>query len=309
MTVFQRYSQDLDTIDQNLIGYLKSGDRYLNGSLDYLKTMRGKMLRPLLSLIGSQIAGNEKDFVTASALEMLHIGTLIHDDVIDESKLRRGKESIQSKYSKEYAIYMGDYLFSSLFVYLSGSKLDQASLVNLAKLMQQICLAEMKQWRHRHNLDQSVREYLRIISGKTASLFALSLGSAAQDLVLKQQLHRIGYHLGMAFQIQDDLLDFEGDEALVGKELQKDLAIGNYNLPILYALEMRPLEMRELLSEQTDLSSDIRQLVVDSSAYAKTRQLLEKYFQKIDQGIQGLPDNQGTTDLKELVGMLRSRAY
>lgn len=309
MTVFQRYSDDLDTIDQNLINYLKSGDRYLNGSLDYLKTMRGKMLRPLLSLIGAEIAKTQRDLVIATSLEMLHIGTLIHDDVIDESKLRRGKESIQSKYSKEYAIYLGDYLFSSLFVYLSGTGIDKAELVGLAKLMQQICLAEMKQWHHRYNTDQSVREYLRIISGKTAALFSLALGSAAKEPPLKQKLQRIGYHLGMAFQIQDDLLDFEGDEALVGKELQKDLLIGNYNLPILFALEEEPERMRRLLSTQTDLSSEIRQLVMESAAYDRTRQLLNRYFDKIDQAIVSLPGNQGRQDLQELVGVLRSRAY
>lgn len=308
MTVFQRYSDDLDTIDQNLIGYLKSGDRYLNGSLDYLQTMRGKKLRPLLSLIGSEIAGAKRDLMNATALEMLHIGTLIHDDVVDESKLRRGKESIQSKYSKEYAIYMGDYLFSSLFVYLSASQIDHQSLVALAKLMQQICLAEMKQWHHRHNLDQTVREYLRIISGKTAGLFSLALGSGAEDIELKQKLHRIGYHLGMAFQIQDDLLDFEGDESLVGKELQKDLLIGNYSLPILYALEAEP-KMRQLLCVETDLSSDIQALVFSSSAYKRTRTLLDLYFMKIDHGIQALEDNQGRRDLVELVETLRSRTY
>lgn len=309
MTVFQRYAADLAAIDQNLIDYLKSGDRYLNGSLDYLQTMRGKMLRPLLALIGSQIAGTPKDLVTAGALEMLHIGTLMHDDVIDESKLRRGKQSIQSKYSKEYAIYMGDYLFSSLFVYLSNQQLEQQALIGLAKLMQQICLAEMKQWRHRHNPDQTVREYLRIISGKTAGLFSLALGSGAEQDELRRRLHRIGYHLGMAFQIQDDLLDFEGDQALVGKELQKDLAVGNYNLPILYALELRPDDMRRLLAEQTDLSGEIRQLVHDSSAYDRTRQLLGQFFAKIEQAMAQLPDNQGRRDLSELVEMLQSRAY
>ena len=309
MTVFQRYASDLDIIDQNLIDYLKSGDRYLNGSLDYLKTMRGKMLRPLLSLIGAEIAQTERDLVIATSLEMLHIGTLIHDDVIDESKLRRGKESIQSKYSKEYAIYMGDYLFSSLFVYLSGTGIDQQELVGLAKLMQQICLAEMKQWHHRYNTEQSVREYLRIISGKTASLFSLSLGSAAKEPTLKQQLQRIGYHLGMAFQIQDDLLDFEGDEALVGKELQKDLAIGNYNLPILFALEKERARMTQLLTTSNDLSSEIRQLVMDSSGYTRSRLLLDRYFEKIDRGIQELPDNQGRSDLLELIEVLHSRAY
>lgn len=309
MSVFHRYRDSLDFVDENLISYLKSGDRYLNGSLDYLKTMRGKMLRPMLSLIGSKIADEKENLTIASALEMLHIGTLIHDDVIDESKLRRGKESIQSKYSKEYAIYMGDYLFSSLFVYLAETDISKESLVLLASMMQKICVAEMKQWHHRYNQSQSVREYLRIISGKTANLFSLALASGVSDLSLRQRLQKIGYHLGMAFQIQDDLLDFEGDVALVGKELQKDLAIGNYNLPIIYALMRQPQAMKQLLSEQVDLSSDIREVVMTSGAYQATRDLLEKYFDKIDSAIQELPDNQGQTDLKELVEMLRSRAY
>ena len=308
MSVIHRYRDSLDLIDQNLIMYLKSGDRYLNGSLDYLKTMRGKMLRPMLSLISAKISEQPENLSIATALEMLHIGTLIHDDVIDESKLRRSQESIQSKYSKEYAIYMGDYMFSSLFVYLADTDINKETLVILANVMQKICIAEMKQWHHRYNLEQSVREYLRIISGKTASLFSLSLASGSDDLDLRRRLQKIGYHLGMAFQIQDDLLDFEGDQVMVGKELYKDLTIGNYNLPILYAIEQRPEIMRRLLLEQADLTEDIRHQVVETSAYQATRDLLDQYFAKIDREIQLLPDNAGRSDLIDLVEILRTRA-
>lgn len=309
MTVFDRYEPSLQTVEKNLYEFLKSGDRYINGSLDYLQLMRGKMLRPLLQFVGAEIAETQPSVELATALEMLHVGTLLHDDVIDESKFRRGMESIQSKYSKEYAIYMGDYLFSSIFVYLSSMQFTDQELVIIAKVMQKICLGEMKQYHNRHNIDLSLREYMRIITGKTAMLFALSLSSAAREKNLKRLLFKIGYHIGMAFQIQDDLLDFEGDEGLVGKELQKDISVGNYNLPIVLALCYDKTTVQGILDGEGALTQDLRDLVVTSGALEESKHILSLYFTKIMKEVALLPDNQGKSDLTELIHFLVKRNF
>jgi heptaprenyl diphosphate synthase len=223
---------------------LQLGDRYLNGSLDYVKASTGKMLRPTFLLVGATFGTikNEKELLNlATAIEVLHTATLIHDDIIDEAKLRRGKESIQSKYSKEYAVYMGDFLLSRCFMMLSNLDIDRESAVNISKAVNKVCIGEMKQNVMRYDVNITPAIYFRIIARKTAALFALSLGTGASfadvDKTISKKLARIGYHIGMTFQMVDDLLDFEGESGVVGKEVRSDIIRGNYSLPLIYALQ------------------------------------------------------------------------
>ncbi len=305
MKVFKRYKDVLKEVDEKLFEFLKTGNSHINGSVDHLSTMKGKMIRPLLYILGSSIAGEKMEIEVATALEMLHVATLIHDDVVDESKLRRGRESVQSKYSKDYALYMGDYLFSSLFILLSQSSMDREDMLEIARMMQKICLAEMDQYHKRYKLDMGLLGYLRIVSGKTAALFSLSLAAGSREGEKRNILLRLGYRLGVAFQIQDDLLDFQGDEKKVGKELRKDISRGNYSLPILLAYEREPEETKRLLDGPFN-QEELLKLLRRSGALERTERLLDNYYKKIDKDLDALA---GSDDLRELIEFLKGRSH
>lgn len=309
MKVFERHHAMLQQVNEKLFESIKTGNGYINGSLDYLATMKGKMLRPLLYLLGTKIAGGKASIEVATALEMLHVATLIHDDIIDESKLRRNKESIQSKYSKDYALYMGDYLFSSLFLLLSESPLEREEMLEVAKMMQKICVAEMHQYHQRHNLDMGFLGYLRIISGKTAALFSLSLAAGSKDNETRRKLLRLGYRLGVAFQIKDDLLDFYGDEERVGKDLGQDLARGNYSLPILFAYEKEPEKTKEILDEEPLSKKKINELLKETGALERTEDVLKSYYRKIELDLRDLDPHSGSQELRELIGIIKERKH
>ena len=171
---------------------VKCKDKKIENSIIELIESGGKLLRPAFVLIGSKFGTNdtEKSIPTAAVIEMLHMATLVHDDVIDDSKLRRGRETIQSKYGKDYAVYIGDYLFCVCFKILATSASLQAIKVD-SRAMSKICMGEVNQLNSRFSMKLSVKDYLNRISGKTAELFSISLylGAAecnADDKVSKE---------------------------------------------------------------------------------------------------------------------------
>lgn len=317
-----RLKEQLEEVSVKMDQKLTQGDKYLNESLDHVKLAQGKMLRPLLLLIGSSFGRynrKKQDSYTelATAIETLHIATLIHDDVIDEAKLRRGQESIQSKYSKSYAVYMGDFLLSQSFLMIANLDVDKEVGIRLAKAINQICVGEMKQHKWRYNTAVIPMNYLRIISGKTAALFTVSLSSGALHAKASNEtvkiLGRIGYYIGMAFQLVDDLLDYIGDEETVGKELKVDLIKGYYSLPVIFALNSKlGPEIKELLNE--GLSSEVEldkviSLVKKSGGIEKTEKMAARYTKKAMGLIQLLPNGKGKQNLKKLIPLLLERVY
>lgn len=316
-------NRQLSVVTNNMRLDLKSGNHYLNESLDYLLLSGGKMLRPILLLIGSRFGKiylkKETNLIDlATAIETLHIATLLHDDVIDEAKMRRGQESIQSKYSKEYAIYMGDYLLSKCFLLLTQIQIPKELAIKLAKVVTRICMGEMSQNSNRFNTSVTAMGYLRIISGKTAALFAISLsaGSYITNTTeeITKRLAQAGYQLGMAFQIVDDLLDFIGNENEVGKDLRSDILQGYYCMPVIFALRDETLQQNEI---QTLFSSGIDMnnidyviaLIKKSGAIEKTLDLAKRYHSRAVNIINKLPENSGKDLLLSLIPKLMERIY
>lgn len=304
MRVSQKREQQLNEVLNKLNQVLKTGDRLIDGSLDYLMSLKGKMLRPLLYLSLCDIYDEEPSMEVATGLEMLHVATLIHDDVIDESKLRRKHETIQSKYSKEYALYMGDYLFSSLFKLLIDSELTKVEVSLLANMMQRICVSEMNQFNKRHSTDMTYYEYLRIASGKTAALFALSATLASKKEEDRRHLFRFGFRLGILFQIQDDLLDFLGEEEEVGKDLRKDILVGNYSLPVIFAIRKKPQEAKKLLEQENFSMESFKSLLKETGAIEETQVLLKRYEEKLYGDLEKLPESE---ELKSHIEQLLRR--
>ncbi|MBB6480417.1 polyprenyl synthetase family protein [Spirochaeta isovalerica] len=309
----------LSEVEGKIVDNLKEGNEYMKSSVDYLFSSGGKLLRPLLLIIGSE-AGRKKDrseiINLAAAIETLHVATLIHDDIIDESEMRRGIQSIQSKYSKDYAVYMGDFLLSRSFLILAELDIPRELGVTLAKAVSRICTGEMRQYSNRFNLDITPMEYLKIVSGKTAALFSMGLSAGAYmcdaDEAVVKKLGHIGYRLGLAFQLQDDLLDYTGDDAVVGKELQVDLIRGYYGLPVIHALMGdHGARVRTLLADglSDDDVDEVIHLIREGGSIEFTKDLVVRYRNKTEKMIQGLPETPARSMLLELLPRFFDRIH
>ena len=303
----------IDLMDKN--AYCK--DKVIESSIKELVHTSGKMLRPGFSIIASKFGNyeSERTQVLAAVLEFFHMATLVHDDVIDEAKLRRGKETIQSKYGKNYAVYIGDYLFCICFKLLAQT----ASLHSIqmdSKAMSRICLGEVEQLNSRFDQTATVKDYLKRISGKTAELFALSLYLGAAESECDKNMSRlfwnIGYNIGMAFQIIDDVLDYTSVNEVLGKESNHDVKEGVYTLPLIYALEKKPQVLVDLLNKESYTDEDVervKQLVLEYEGVEKARTLAKKYTAKAFKLMAKLPDNQYKEMLKEITALMLDREY
>lgn len=314
---YPEIKQELEAVIQMMDQNASCKDKIIENSIKELVHTSGKMLRPGFSIIAAKFGEYEPERTRtmATVLEFFHMATLVHDDVIDDSKLRRGKETVQSKYGKDYAVYIGDYLFCICFKLLAQT----ASLHSIqmdSKAMSRICLGEVEQLNSRFDKQTTVKDYLKRVSGKTAQLFALSLylGAAESkcDKRMSQLFWNIGYNIGMAFQIIDDVLDYTSQDEILGKESNHDIKEGIYTLPLIYALEKSPKELLSLLDQREYSKQDLEKVVTLVNRYEgvdKSRKLAQKYTAKAFKLIDKLPANPYRNMLKEITSLMLEREY
>lgn len=287
---YPEISMELEEVKNIIKSNLENSDKYFKESIYPLIDTGGKMLRPGFLILSSKFGSFDREKINnlAAAIEMIHTATLIHDDIIDEAKLRRGIETIQSKYGKDYAVYAGDYLFCQCFIMLSKYNYTMENLRDISTAISKICMGEIKQYNIRYSTKTSIKNYLKIISGKTAALFTICFYVGAKEANCTKEvadlLGKIGYHIGMAFQIIDDLLDYCGDDIKLGKNTKSDLIKGYYTLPLICAMnEDKEGKIKKLL-EKSNLCDkevfDIIQLVKKYKGIEKARELADKFTKK-----------------------------
>lgn len=312
-------AEELEIVKDIIKNNIKSSDKYFEQSIFPLIDAGGKMLRPGFLLISGKFGNYDKDKLhnLAAAIEMMHTATLIHDDIIDESKLRRGIETIQSKYGKEYAVYSGDFLFCQCFIMLSKYNYSMENLRDISNAISKICIGEIKQYNIRYSAKASLKNYLKIISGKTATLFAISLYTGAWESGCTKEisnlLGKIGYYIGMAFQIIDDLLDYKGDTVKLGKNAQNDLIKGYYTLPLIYAInEDKEDRIKNILKNTKLKENDVKEIIELVKKYKgieKAERLADKYTEKAFINIEKLPSCRSKDILKDVTQRLLIRNY
>src|SRR5918992_3252407 len=248
----------------------------VNALIKHVSRFRGKMLRPMLVLLSGKAVGELSDahVTLATVVEMVHMATLVHDDVLDEAELRRKGATINHLRGNEAAVLLGDYLISHSYHLCSSLDSQLASRV-IGRTTNRVCEGELLQIDNRNNLELSEQTYLEIITRKTASLCAtcclLGAKFAGAGEARVSQLELYGLSLGNAFQIQDDILDLVGEEVMVGKTLGSDVEKGKMTLPLIHFLRTAPAEHRELLrsllrGNDADTAERIRNLIVPSSS-------------------------------------------
>jgi len=240
----------------------------LGEMLGHILSGRGKAVRPLLALHAGSLYQYEQPKLTymATASELMHIATLVHDDAIDKASVRRGKLTINKIWGTDKAIIFGDYLFAKAAQYaVSTGSLRVVRL--FAQTLEAISRGELKQGFSAFNLEQSYDQYIERITGKTASLFALSteggavLSGAPEESI--EILSAFGLNLGIAFQIVDDVLDFIATEQEMGKPVGSDLAQGTITLPSLMLLERYPEDnpVKRIFRSEGDREKNIKEAI------------------------------------------------
>ena len=257
---FPRISEGLERIKARLVRQAELLPADLRDELTPLLRREGKFLRAGLLLLSSDPASSASEVIEAAAVavELLHLATLVHDDIVDQAALRRGEPTLYRKLGFQKAVLYGDLLLAAAFRSVSG-EVGTASARALSDLVTVMAISELEQLNDRYKLPVSPRKILRKTMGKTALLFSLSLYVGASESgrpePIARGLRRAGYSLGMAFQIQDDLLDWTGNPDLMGKPVFEDLNSGVYTWPVALAYKENPnltsAELAEVRAGQT----------------------------------------------------------
>ena len=307
----------LNEVDQVIGKQLTVKQRKMNEILQDLASSGGKRIRPGLCIIGAGFGSKpiESIYPLAAVLEMLHLATLVHDDIIDDATHRRGALTTQQKYGKDYAVYTGDYIFTKCFEILAENY-ELHHMKELSKAVSRVCVGEIEQFDGRFKSHTSVKKYLKIVGAKTSALLATSLAVGAYEAGCDERfckkLGKIGLHVGNAFQIIDDILDYTGDEAQVGKTLGNDLKQGYYTLPLIYALRKNDSVLNRLLAADVYDDETIKRIIVRVNELGGVRQaqlLAEKYTIKSLKEISSLPTCQSRDDLEWITKRLLVREH
>ena len=279
----------------------------VNTLVKHVSRFRGKMLRPTLVLLAGKACGGgrangelgEAHVTLATVVEMVHMATLVHDDVLDEAELRRKGATINHLKGNEAAVLLGDYLISHSY-HLCSSLNSQFASRLIGRTTNQVCEGELLQINHRDNYDLNEETYFQIITRKTASLCAtccvLGAKYAGADEVTVGQLELFGLSIGTAFQIQDDILDIVGDTTTVGKSLGIDVEKGKMTLPMIHFMRTAPREHRDLLrallaSREPDKADKIRNLILPSKSITYARDRARAYIDRARGALLDLPDS------------------
>ncbi|MBD3258351.1 hypothetical protein GF377_07945 [candidate division GN15 bacterium] len=304
---------DLETFDHKLHDYLRGDSPLISSIARHLLKSKGKRIRPAFLFLSSRAADNYSEHaVDASlAIELIHTATLLHDDVVDESDVRRGQETVNYKWKNLISVLMGDYIFAKAFrVMVDTRSMDLISAI--ARATERVSVGELRQIEETNNYSLSEEEYLEIIADKTASLFNVSCETGpilvGRDNTERRRFADFGEKIGIAFQVADDLLDFVGDPKVTGKQLGNDVLSGKVTLPLIYSLrnvsEKAGREITGYLTENGDEEAlDKVQMFIQENggidyAYRRANELSE-------QALDSLSSVNASEYYESLTGMVR----
>jgi octaprenyl-diphosphate synthase len=309
--------QRLDQVSQAMV-HIVSSDLPLVGQVSaHLLAMRGKMFRPTLLLLSSEVAGKgqERAVRIAASLELIHLATLVHDDAVDHSALRRGMPTVNAKFSHQISVIMGDFLYSTALTDLVGLG-DIEALQALTRASTEMTLGEMRQLAVIEPLDFGEEEYYDLIRSKTASLMrtACELGALSGARDYHVPLGEYGENLGMAFQITDDLLDYREVKETTGKPSGLDLREHKVTLPLIHALrQMSPQSRREverLFGSEEPGDADIATvvgIVEESGGFDYARARGEEFAERAEDALSELPESAARAGLSNAVSYVMER--
>jgi heptaprenyl diphosphate synthase len=281
------YDEAFESVTGEVDRILSSSPVIIRSYTKHLTKSKGKYIRTHSLLACAEddnglINPNAVKF--AAAVELLHLATLVHDDVIDNASLRRGAETLQKKYGKRTAVICGDYLLAiSLKIAASVSNKEDFLDLDMSDYVSKVCLGELNQHINNFNLNLSVYKYLKIISGKTAALFEASFYAGAilceKEKLVINKYKELGRYIGMIFQLTDDCMDFETTVEVAKKPVQSDFEQGVVTLPLIYALK-NVTGFKEKIETNEVSTNDINETVLKSGGLNFTHMFAKKYYNK-----------------------------
>ena len=306
----QPVAEDFAAVNQLIIDELHSEVNLVENIGQYLVDAGGKRLRPLLVLLMSRALGytGDKHHKLAAAIEFIHTATLLHDDVVDVSDMRRGRLTANAKWGNAPTVLVGDFLYSRAFqVMVAMGDIEVMSVISNATNV--IAEGEVQQLVNARNPEVSEANYISVIHKKTAALFEAGCELAAivagNDANTRKQCKAYGYHLGLAFQLVDDALDYAGDAETLGKNIGDDLAEGKPTLPLIYAMAHgseaeRTLIANSITNGDKDALSDIVSIIHTTGALDYTHKTARQHADKAQAQLTNLADSEFAQALNEL---------
>lgn len=321
LDIYSRLRKDIQYIEKKLEQSVQSDHDVLQKASLHLLKAGGKRIRPVFVLLAAQFGQYDLSKISpvAVSLELIHMASLVHDDVIDHSDTRRGQQTVRAKWDNRVAMYTGDFIFAKALSEVTEiNKLAVHQI--LAKGFTEMCIGEIEQIRYFFKTEQTVRDYLLRIRRKTAYLIAIScqLGALAADVSYKesQRLYSFGYNAGMAFQIRDDILDLCGTEQQIGKPPGSDVRQGNITLPVILALREEKLRPRVLAEieriqaqpEEAD-TAPLIELIRQSEGLRQSEHYIERYIDKAIAALQPLESIRAKKNLIDIAHFIGDRSY
>lgn len=313
------YAAELKMYNETFLRVMSSRIKLIDSIVKYIVKSKGKKLRPLLVIMSAKLVGepNENTYLVASIVELLHTASLVHDDVIDDSHIRRGFPSINAIWKNKIAVLMGDYMLSKCLISATETgKLETMQI--LAEASKRLSRGELNQIEKSRKLDVDEDTYFEIISDKTAALIgaatelgALTTSDNGDD---HNNLRLYGENLGIAFQIKDDLLDYLGSQVIIGKPVGNDFKEKKLTLPLIYAFQQAEKEEIKKIKRRLKTGVNRRQVnhiidfVKDYGGIEYALNKLEDYSLKAKESLQQYADGDVKTSLINFVDYAAQRS-
>lgn len=308
---------ELDEFEKQFSNVLKSRVALIDIITKYILKQKGKKIRPILVLLSAKLCGevNYRTYIAANLVELLHTATLIHDDVVDEAKSRRGIASINAVWKNKAAVLIGDYLLSKgLLISLENNEYDFLQVTSEA--VRRMSEGELLQIQKARNFDGTEETYFKVISDKTASLIktCCKLGalSTAKDKAVVEKLGIFGENIGIAFQLRDDILDYTGRKKLLGKSTGNDLKEKKFTLPLIVSLRNAPKKrsgeiMKLIKSDRTKKFDEVLEFVLQYGGVEYTVQKINDYSSIAKNSLVEFKDSKVKDSMFEFVDFVSER--
>jgi heptaprenyl diphosphate synthase len=316
---FNIIKDELDIVEKELHKVVRTNDPLLTETSAHLLNAGGKRLRPAFALVAGKTCARTSDKLIplATALELIHMASLVHDDVIDDSYTRRGIPTVKASWGDQVSIYTGTYLFAQSLVLIARCDHPVISSI-LADISAMMCEGEIQQIVTTFDSEQTVKDYFFRIKRKTALLISASceLGAIACEAPMYhvRALKRYGHYLGMAFQITDDILDFTASAQELGKPVGSDLRQGIVTLPAIYALLWSDERTRlaEIIQKKVKKEGEVLEaikIIKECGAIEKAIELSDRYLIKAKKQLEYLPTGRAANSLRTIADFIGKRRF